>query len=197
MEIAGVELDELEFDSIGSWPKQLRAAVIAGVCLVTLVLGYSFELGDLLDQLNDLSGKLTQAKDNFVDTQQKVANLDAYKKEVKIVEDELGKLTEQLPQSNEQAGLLEDISQQASSCGLQFVTIKPKGQENKGFYQESPIELTFSGDYVGFGEFASNVSNMPRIVTLHDFTIQKNDTTGKGPLVMIVTAKTYWASGAR
>lgn len=197
MEIAGIELDELEFDSIGSWPKQLRAAVIATVCVLTIALGYSFQLSDLFDQLGDLSGKLSQAKENFIDTQQKVANLDAYKKEVKTVEDELGTLTEQLPQSNEQAGLLEDISQQATSSGLQFITIKPKGTENKGFYRESPMDLTLAGDYDGFGGFASNVANMPRIVTLHDFTITKNDTAAKGPLKMVVTAKTYWASGVR
>jgi len=197
VEVAGIDLEELEFDSIGSWPKQLRIAVIVGVCFLTFALGYSFDLSDLFSQLSELSTKLEQSKATFIDTQQKVANLDAYKKEVKIVEEELGKLTEQLPQSNEQAGLLEDISQQATSSGLQFITIKPKGQENKGFYQESPMELTLSGDYDGFGEFASNVSNMPRIVTLHDFTIKKNDTSGKGALMMVVTAKTYWASGGK
>ncbi len=195
MEFAGVNLEELEFDSIGSWPQLLRMIVIGAVCVLTLIMGYFFQVGDLIDQLGVLSNKLIDSKATFIDTQQKVANLEAYKKEVKIVEEQLNKLTEQLPQSNEQAGLLEDISQQASSCGLQFVTIKPQGQENKGFYQESPMELTLAGEYDGFAAFASNISNMPRIVTLHDFTIKKNNTSARGSLMMIVQAKTYWASG--
>lgn len=162
-----------------------------------IFLGYLLQLSDKIDELNSVNDKLAAVKASFVDTQQKVANLDAYKKEVKVVEEELNKLTEQLPPSNEQAGLLEDVSQQASTNGLQFVSIKPGAPENKGFYEENPMELVLSGEYDGFGEFVSNLSNMSRIVTLHDFTLKKNSTSGKGFLMLTVNAKTYWATGKR
>jgi len=194
VEFAGINLDTLKWDSIGTWPKLLRSVVLGVVCVLTLILGYVFQLSDLTDQLNNLFDKLEKSKETFVDTQQKVSNLESYRKEVKVIEDELSKATEQLPQNSEQAGLLEDISQQASTSGLQFVAIKPKGQISKGFYQEGPMELTLSGEYDGLAEFSSNVANMSRIVTLHDFVIKKNNTTGKGSLMMTVQARTYWTS---
>lgn len=197
MEISGVRLDELEFEDIGSWPKILQWIFIACVCGATIFLGYILGWSDKIVSLNSAQEKVAAAKILFSDTQLQVANLDAYKAEVKEVEKNLNKLTEQLPSKNEEAGLLEDISQEAVSNGLQLVTIKPGQQENKGFYHENPIELTVTGNANGFGAFVSKVSNMNRIVTFHDFSIKKNDTGGKGALMMVVIAKTYWTTGKR
>jgi type IV pilus assembly protein PilO len=114
------------------------------------------------------------------------------------VQEQLDKMTEQLPQSNEESGLLRDISQQAVSSGLQIISIKPGKSVNKGFYEENPIELTLTGNYSNFGDFASNISDMARIVTLHGFAISRNIapnasvSTGTGFLKMVVDAKTYW-----
>lgn len=194
MEIAGVRVEELDFHEIGSWPILFRKIAIALACVLTFILGYMFDLGDQFYTLSDTSSKMEELSRKFVTTQHQVANLDAYKKEVKVVEAELEKLTEQLPQRIEESGLLADISQQAVSSGLQFVNIKPSAPENKGFYQENPLQLTLTGNYNGFGDFASNISVMPRIVTLHNFVIKQNNTKGNGPLMLEVLAKTYWST---
>lgn len=197
MEIAGVKVDELDFEDIGSWPVILRWIVIVFVCGITIFLGYLLNWSDKIVSLSTAQDKEAAIRILFSDTQRQVANLETYKSEVKEVEKNLNKLTEELPSKNEQAGLLEDISQEAVSNGLQLVTIRPGKQENKGFYQENPIELTVTGNANGFGAFVSKVSNMNRIVTFHEFSITKNDTGGKGPLMMVVVAKTYWATGKR
>jgi len=192
VEIAGVELSELEYDNIGNWPGFLRALVIVVACMVVLMLGYLLYLGDKVDALSSASSKMETLSQSFVTTQHQVANLEVYKKEVKIVQEQLDKMTEQLPQSNEESGLLRDISQQAVSSGLQIISIKPDISINKGFYEENPIELTLTGNYSNFGDFVSNISDMARIVTLHGFTITRNTTGGAGFLKMVVNAKTYW-----
>jgi type IV pilus assembly protein PilO len=197
MEIFGVKVDELEFEGIGSWPAIFRWIVIGFACGITILLGYLLDWSDKIVSLNTAQDKEAAIRILFSDTQLQVTNLEAYKSEVKEVEKNLNKLTEQLPSQNEEAGLLEDISQQAVSNGLQLVTIKPGTQVNKGFYKENPIELTVTGNSNGFGAFVSKVSNMNRIVTFHDFSIKKNDTGGKGPLMMVVVAKTYSATGKR
>lgn len=197
MEITGVRVDELDFEEIGSWPAIFRWIVIAFACGVTIFLGYLLDWSDKIVSLSTAQDKKAAVRILFGDTQIQVANLEAYKAEVKEVEKHLNKLTEQLPSKNEEAGLLEDISQEAVSNGLQLVTIKPGKQENKGFYQENPIELTVTGNTNGFGAFVSKVSNMNRIVTFHDFSIKKNDTGGKGALMMVIVAKTYSATGKR
>lgn len=206
MDFAGVDLNELEIENIGNWPFFIRVIIIIAIFILTLFMGYMFDLSDEWDVLTNSQNKRIELENTFESAQHKVANLDSYKRQVKEVEDQLERLTEQLPQTNEGAGLLEDISQQASTSGLQFVSIKPGEEQQKGFYIEDPIKLTLSGSYHGMGDFASSISSMPRIVTLHEFTItritKEESLSGpsatsqpmKGPLVMTVVAKTYWTA---
>lgn len=195
MEISGVNLNELEFENIGSWPPLLRGLIFIIVCITTIYFGYTLDLSGKMDALSAAKEKKTQTEKLFFETQQNATNLGAYKEEVKTVTEQLNKLTEQLPSNNEESGLLEDISQQAANNALQFIAIKPGKESDKGFYHENPIELDLSGDYNGFGEFSSKVASMKRIVTFHGFSMRKNDTKAKGALLMQVLVKTYWVSG--
>jgi type IV pilus assembly protein PilO len=55
------------------------------------------------------------------------------------------------------------------------------------FYAELPIRIKITGTYHDMGAFASDVAQLPRIVTLNDIAIN-ND---KGTLVMESDAKTF------
>ena len=103
-----------------------------------------------------------------------------------------GSLLRQLPEKTEVPGLIEDISHQGLAAGLEFKSIKLMPEKEIDFYVELPIEISVLGNYHQFGEFVSNVASLPRIVTLHDFTIKpvNNDTSGNN-LEMNITAKTY------
>ena len=63
------------------------------------------------------------------------------------------------------------------------------------FYIEKPIEIVVTGGYHDLGKFVSDVADLARIVTLHDFVITPVGAAG-GPnpgslLKMTITAKTY------
>ena len=62
----------------------------------------------------------------------------------------------------------------------------------KEFYTELPIEMEVAGGYHSIGEFMSKVADLPRIVTLHDFSIEGE----KGNLELKLQAKTYRAAGS-
>ena len=55
------------------------------------------------------------------------------------------------------------------------------------FYAELPITIKITGNYHDMGAFASDVAQLPRIVTLNDVAIA-ND---KGVLTLDAVAKTY------
>jgi len=56
------------------------------------------------------------------------------------------------------------------------------------FYAELPITIKLAGNYHDIGHFASDVSQLSRIVTLNNIALS-NDKDGK--LVMDATARTY------
>ena len=85
--------------------------------------------------------------------------------------------------------LLTDINQAGLGRGLEFELFKPASQETvKDFYAELPITIRVSGTYHDLGRFASDVAQLPRIVTLNDMSITSN---AAGNLIMDATAMTY------
>jgi type IV pilus assembly protein PilO len=56
------------------------------------------------------------------------------------------------------------------------------------FYAELPISIKLTGNYHEMGAFASDVSQLPRIVTLSNITLKQ---TKGGLLEMDATARTY------
>jgi len=66
---------------------------------------------------------------------------------------------------------------------------KPAAQEiASDFYAELPISIKLAGNYHDIGAFASDVSQLSRIVTLNDMALSADK---DGRLVMDATARTY------
>ena len=101
------------------------------------------------------------------------ANLDAYKAQMVEMRESFGALVSQLPSDTEVPGLLEDITNNGVLNGLEFSTITLKPEVAKEFYVELPISIAAKGKFHDIGAFVSGMAGLPRIVTLHDFTISK------------------------
>ena len=157
MEIVNIRWEDLEFENIGHWPILIRVLIIIIAFVLTIYFGYRLDLNEKMDTLNSIKSKIVEGKKLFSDIRQEIGNLEAYKNQVIYVEEQLNKLIEQIPYDNEEAIILEDISEQAASFGLQFVSIKPGVQEDREFYTASPIEMELMGNYNGFGDFFSMI----------------------------------------
>jgi len=86
-------------------------------------------------------------------------------------------------------GLLSDVNQAGLGRGLEFDLFKPGQEVIADFYAEMPIQIKVQGNYHDLGAFATDVSKLPRIVTLNNLTIQPGGKDGR--LVMDAVAKTY------
>ena len=69
----------------------------------------------------------------------------------------------------------------------------PQAMTRTEFYMELPINIEVAGGYHEMGAFVSSVASLPRIVTLHDFSIDRDGNEGR--LKMQIQAKTYQYSG--
>ena len=73
--------------------------------------------------------------------------------------------------------------------GLQFELFKPATAEiMSDFYAELPIEIKVMGNYHDVGAFASDVSQLSRIVTLNNIGLSLDK---DGNLIMDATARTF------
>lgn len=98
-------------------------------------------------------------------------------------------MLKQLPNKSEMEALLTDVNQAGLGRGLKFELFRPAPRESTSeFYAELPITIKLSGTYHDIGAFASDVSQLSRIVTLNDIALNANK---DGGLILDAVAKTF------
>jgi len=174
--------------SPGHWPLAPRMLCGAGVMAAVIVLGYFAYWSGQFDEQD--AGALQEVKLRLA-YQEKMAqaiNLNALRVQKVQVDQYIERLQKQLPSKAEMAALLSDINQAGLGRGLQFELFKPGQVVVRDYYAELPIDIKVSGSYHDIGAFASDMANLPRIVTLNNMNLA----AGKdGMLTLEAIAKTF------
>src|SRR6267143_6934608 len=173
----------------GAWPPLPKAMLLLGVLIGIVALGYFLDWQEEMESLE--AGRVQEAKlkDEYVAKQQQAVNLDLYRQQLREIDSSFGALLRQLPNRSQMDALLVDINQAGLGRGLQFELFRPSpGEITREFYAERPITVRVTGSYHDMGAFASDVGQLPRIVTLNDVTITAE---AKGGLAMDATARTF------
>ncbi|MBH9552429.1 type IV pilus inner membrane component PilO [Inhella gelatinilytica] len=175
-----------------NWPLLPKLAVGGLLALSTLVGIYFLVLSDEQARLESEIANEEKLKADFVAKAATAANLPELRKQKSQVEEYVSQLEKQLPAKAEMDALLSDINQAGVGRGLQFELFKPSSEVIKDYYAEQPIALKVAGRYHDFGAFVSDVSNLSRIVTLHNFQIAPYQAKDPGGLLMMESiARTY------
>ncbi|HXU52424.1 MAG TPA: type 4a pilus biogenesis protein PilO [Casimicrobiaceae bacterium] len=178
----------LSFREVGNWPLLPKLLMLAVLFVAILGVGALFDWKDQYDTLEGARQQEAKLREEYTQKKAKAVNYDLYVAQLKDVEQSFGALVKQLPNRSEIDALLTDINQAGLGRGLVFELFKPAPQEKMmDFYAELPINIRITGNYHDMGAFASDVAQLPRIVTLNDVSIN-ND---KGVLRMEAVAKTF------
>ncbi|MFT7404368.1 MAG: type IV pilus assembly protein PilO [Zhongshania sp.] len=188
-ELKSFDLSELNADNIGAWPQLIRVGAWVGVFILCIVGGYFYVIADLRLELDSAETKELKLKGDFEKKAFKAAKLIPLKKQMAEMEESFGILLSQLPADTEVPGLLEDMTEKAVSNGLDISSIQLQSERVEEFYVELPIAIRVSGSYHDLAAFVSGIAGLPRIVTLHNYTINSDDNLSRQ--TMSITAKTY------
>ena len=173
----------------GAWPPLPKAMLLVGLLVGIVVMGYFLDWQEQMEALDAGRVQEVRLKDDYVGKAQQAINLDLYRQQLREIDSSFGALLRQLPNRSQMDALLVDINQAGLGRGLQFELFKPAPAETKReFYAELPVTLKLNGSYHDMGQFASDIGQLSRIVTLNDIAL-----TGAkdGLLSMDVTAKTF------
>lgn len=188
--IKNFDINDLDVNNAGIWPAPIKGIVLLIVFGLVFGGGYWFFVKDQYSRLAQVQGKEQTLKKDYESKAYRVANLAVYRQQMKEMEQTFGALVRQLPSDTEVPGLLEDITNTALGSGLSLKQVKLQPVIKKDFYAELPINIDVTGTYHELGSFVSGVAGLPRIVTLHDFTIKPAKGKENG-LTMQILAKTY------
>lgn len=184
------DVNSLDFDNVGSWPVPVKLFIWVVLLIAVLAAGYYYHIEDLQIQLAKVEKQEVELKKDFEKKAFQAANLEAYRQQMVEMEESFGALVSQLPSDTEVPGLLEDITNKGLLNGLEIASIDLQKETAREFYVELPIAINASGSYHDLGAFISGMAGLPRIVTLHDFTISAKGNDANH-LRMNIVAKTY------
>ena len=183
------ELRRLDFKDMGNWPVLPKLGVLSALLLVILAAGYLLDWQGQAETFETEALKEQELRQTFLDRKTQAVNLDVHRKQLQDIEQSFGAMLKQLPNKAEMEALLTDINQAGLGRGLQFDLFRPAPQETLSeFYAELPITIRVTGSYHDIGSFASDVSQLSRIVTLNDIALS---TEKDGSIALDATAKTY------
>lgn len=155
-------------DDPGSVPWPLKAVVITALMSVILFLGYKLIITNSIEELDGLERKELELRTTFETKQKRASQLVAYEKQLAEMQHSFGTLMQQLPSGTEIPALILDISEKGVSNGLEIELFEPLAEVLKEFYAEKPIKLIALGTYQQLATFVSDISGLPRIVTIHN-----------------------------
>ena len=182
------DLRRLNLRDAGNWPLLPKMLILGGIFAAIVIAGGFLDWRDQLEALDKAQNEEVSLRQAYSEKKAKAVNLELYVQQLREIEQSFGALLKQLPNKSEMDALLTDINQAGLGRGLQFELFRPASQERLAeFYAELPISVRVTGTYHDMGAFASDVAQLPRIVTLNDLAII-ND---KGTLTMEATAKTF------
>lgn len=198
MNLDEIDLESLEFEEIGIWPLPIRMVVFVAIIIIVLGGIYLFLIKENIQRYESEINKEQILRKDFKDKYNKSLNLQALKKQNDEIKESLSRILKKLPSEDKMPELLDDISQEAQNAGLEYKLIKPHDPVSRDFYSEQSIDLLLSGNYHGFGKFASGLASLSRVVTLHDFNIERKVVTinnvSKIELKLSIVAKIYWVN---
>ncbi len=170
------------------WPAVPRFVLYATVVAVLVVILWFLWLSDTQTELTTEQEKELTLREEYKVKLGKAVNLEALKKQREQVQQYVTQLEKQLPSKAEMDALLSDINQAGLGRSLQFDLFRPGQILVKDYYAELPIALRVTGKYHDMGNFAADIANLSRIVTLNNLTIVP---VKDGTLAMDATAKTF------
>ncbi len=183
------EINQLNTKDPGSWPLVIKASSLAILFVAIVTSGYFLDWQEQWESLEQVKAEEIKLKETYMVKKKDAVNLDILRQQLKDIELSLGALLKQLPHKSEMDALLIDINHAGLGRGLQFDLFKPAASETiSEFYAELPITVRVTGNYHDIGAFASDISQLPRIVTLNNISIAPDK---NGELIMNATAKTF------
>jgi type IV pilus assembly protein PilO len=184
------EFRRLNPREMGVWPWPAKAITLFFLLALLLVAAWYFGWSGQGDELEQKRNQENTLRQEYSAKKAQAINLDLHIQQLKEVEQQFGALLRQLPSKSEMDALLSDINQAGLGRGLQFELFKPAGERLQEFYAELPVDIRVTGVYHDIGAFASDVSQLSRIVTLNDIAISNKDPK-ELTLTMEAVAKTF------
>jgi len=168
--------DTSEINNLISDPANVSLPIKIGAVVIVFCLavfaGYKLVIVDQRATLETVQSQELDKRKAYEKKQGRANQLPAYKAQLEEMQISFGALKDQLPSDTEIPGLILDISEKGLSNGLEIELFQPEDEISKEFFAEKPIKIEAKGTYAELAGFVSDLSALPRIVTINDIQLR-------------------------
>ena len=170
-------IDTQEINNLLSDPANVSLPIKIGAVVIifslALFIGYKLVIVDQLAALKTVQAQEKDKRKVYEKKQARANQLPAFKAQLEEMQISFGALKDQLPSDTEIPGLILDISEKGLSNGLEIELFKPESEVHKEFFAEKPIKIEAKGTYSELAGFVSDLSALPRIVTINNIQLKQ------------------------
>lgn len=185
------DFKNLNPNDIGSWPLLPKIAALVVWFVLLIAAGAYLDWSVQYEDLEKKQSDEIRLREEFKEKKAQAVNLEDYKKQLVEIEDAFKGLLKQLPDKSQMDALVIDINRSGLGRGLQFELFQPGKEVVTENYAELPITIKIQGNYHDLGAFASDVAQLPRIVTINNISLSVGNPGKDQVLVLDGLAKTY------
>ena len=165
--------------------------IVLGVLAVVTVAYFLVVYRAQSSSLAEVRASTAQTKRDLEQSVSKAAQVPPMLRQIEAMKQRYNKdWDRRLPQRQELAGFLREISQHLSEEQLSNGTIKPGDPTRGPLYHRLPISMTFEGTFLSLARFVKRVDEMTRLTRIDRFEIEPGQ--GDGGLSMEVGMNIYF-----
>jgi type IV pilus assembly protein PilO len=171
--------------------KGQKLFIIIGLNIILFVFLFFFLINPLIDTKKKLASDYQLVKkdlDRLVDIKN---NMEKYRKEYAQVQEVLGDILRQLPETKDIPNLLRSVSAIGTETRVKVTYFEPGAVQNKDFYGEFPFKFKFAGPFHNIGYFFDGIRKMERVIDIRNFTLVAKGTPPRIVLEGDGSAKSY------
>jgi type IV pilus assembly protein PilO len=164
------------------------------VGLAALIVGgfYYFKWQELVQQEQQKVAQLNQLREEIRKLEAVAAKLEEFRAKVTQLEAQLETLKRFLPPEKETPDLMRKVEYLARQSNLIVRAFKPSATVNKDYYQEWPINIDVEGNYHNLALFFDRVGRLPRLVNVGNVKVRnQGKQTATNTVASSCTATTY------
>lgn len=176
--------ESLDTQNYGTWPLPVKLTVFVFIVLLIGALTWALPVSSKIDAIKAAESERATLLDTYREKESKAHHLQEYKDQIAQMETEFTALLDQLPKDTRVSELVEGINMTGVGSNIRFTDIKVEPEIEQEFFIEQPISINALGGYHEFGNFVSGLAALPRIITVHDFTVTPRSETPIGQNIM-------------
>lgn len=165
------DLQSLDSQNYGSWPVVVKGVLLVIAMLLTALICYLLLIRSQLGQIEVEENRQQILTQTYLASQAKANQLTAELDEGEGRQQHSESLSRLIP-SVEKVTLPQQFNELGLSSGVVIKDLQLAAEQEQDFYIEQPLTLIASGNYHQVGGFLGSLSAIPRLITLHDFSVK-------------------------